>query len=103
MLVLTRNVEQDIQIGRDIRIRILSVNGRQVQIGIDAPREITIYRGELLDAVREQNAAAASAASADSSLRNAAVRVRGTTLRTLYTAGDTVPSSKMPPDPIASE
>ena len=51
MLVLTRNVNQDVYIGRGIRIRILSINGRQVQLGIDAPREVTIHRGELLEAV----------------------------------------------------
>ena len=103
MLVLTRNVEQDIQIGRDIRIRILAINGRQVQIGIDAPREITVYRGELLDAVRQQNAAAASLSAPDDALRNAAMRVRRASLQSVYVGGDTAPSSDAPADPIASE
>ncbi len=103
MLVLTRNVEQDIQIGRDIRIRILAINGHQVQIGIDAPREITVYRGELLEAVRRQNAAAASLSAPDDALRNAAMRVRRASLQTVYTAGETTPSSGAPANPIASE
>lgn len=58
MLVLTRQVEQDICIGPDIRVRVLSIQGSQVRLGIEAPRHIPIHRAELLDAIRRQNEAA---------------------------------------------
>lgn len=48
MLVLTREVDQDIVIGGDVRIRVLRVNGGRVRIGIDAPRSVRVTRGELL-------------------------------------------------------
>jgi carbon storage regulator len=49
MLVLTRKVGQTIRVG-DIVITVTSVRGRQVRIGIDAPRNVPIQRGELPDA-----------------------------------------------------
>ncbi len=58
MLVLTRQVEEDIRIGDDICVRVLSVQGGQVRIGIEAPPQIPIYRGELLAAVERENVAA---------------------------------------------
>jgi carbon storage regulator CsrA len=48
MLVLTRKAEQKIRIGRNISITILKVQGDQVSIGIDAPKELQIVREELL-------------------------------------------------------
>lgn len=53
MLVLTRKVEEIIRIGDDIIVKVLSIRGNQVQIGIDAPREVKVYRGELLEPPKE--------------------------------------------------
>ena len=47
MLVLTRKLEEQIRIGDDIIISILRVKGNTVRIGIEAPREIRVVRGEL--------------------------------------------------------
>jgi carbon storage regulator CsrA len=47
MLVLTRKLEEQIRIGDDITISILRVKGNTVRVGIDAPREIRVVRGEL--------------------------------------------------------
>ncbi len=47
MLVLTRKLEEQIRIGNNITISILRVNGNTVRVGIDAPREIRVVRGEL--------------------------------------------------------
>jgi len=58
MLVLTRHAEQDICIGPDIRITVVSVQGGQVRLGIEAPQEVAIHRGELLRTVSEENEAA---------------------------------------------
>jgi carbon storage regulator CsrA len=47
MLALTRKIDQRIQIGSDICITILHVRGKQVRIGIQAPRQVRVVRGEL--------------------------------------------------------
>ena len=47
MLVLTREVDETILIGDDIAIMVLSIRGTQVRLGIDAPRHVSIDRGEV--------------------------------------------------------
>ena len=47
MLVLTRKAGETITIDRDIVVQIVQVRGRQVRIGIEAPRERKVQRGEL--------------------------------------------------------
>jgi len=49
MLVLTRKTNQSIVIGDDIEITVLSVSGDKVRIGIEAPRDIAVFRREVLD------------------------------------------------------
>ncbi len=49
MLVLTRKSEQKIRIGNNIVITVLKVQGDQVSIGIEAPRDLQIMREELLN------------------------------------------------------
>ncbi|MBU0611491.1 MAG: carbon storage regulator CsrA [Armatimonadetes bacterium] len=62
MLVLSRQIEQDIVIGDGVRIKVVAVSGNQVRLGIEAPAEITILRGELYDEIARQNQAAAEGA-----------------------------------------
>jgi len=47
MLVLTRKQQQQIQIGEGVTITILKIKGNTVRIGIDAPSDVRIVRGEL--------------------------------------------------------
>ncbi len=47
MLVLTRSRNQSIRVGHHVCIRVLSVEGTQVRIGVEAPREVTIDREEI--------------------------------------------------------
>ena len=47
MLVLSRKANQEIVIGENIKLTILQVKGNTVRIGIEAPREIRVLRGEL--------------------------------------------------------
>ncbi|MFO0896838.1 MAG: carbon storage regulator [Pirellulales bacterium] len=47
MLVLTRKTQQQIKVGDDIVITILKVRGKQVQVGIEAPRNVRVLRGEV--------------------------------------------------------
>ena len=53
MLVLSRKVGETIQIGTDITLTINRVAGGRVQIGIVAPREVAIRRGELPAATKD--------------------------------------------------
>lgn len=59
MLVLTRKPHQQIMIGDDIIINVVEVQGDNVRIAIEAPREIKIYRGEIYRAIQEENQKAA--------------------------------------------
>ena len=54
MLVLTRKVDESIIIGDSITFTVLAIEGEQVKIGIDAPRDVTILRQEVFQAVRDQ-------------------------------------------------
>lgn len=49
MLALTRKIDERIQIGRDIFITILHVRGKQVRVGIEAPKHVRVKRAELDD------------------------------------------------------
>jgi len=47
MLVLTRKQNETIEVGRSVTIRIVQIKGNKVRIGIDAPAECSIRRGEV--------------------------------------------------------
>jgi carbon storage regulator CsrA len=47
MLVLTRKLQQQIKIGEQITVTILKLKGNTVRVGIQAPREMRVIRGEL--------------------------------------------------------
>lgn len=55
MLVLTRKINQSITLGENIRIKVLDVDGERVSIGIDAPREVRVYRSELIEETVKTN------------------------------------------------
>lgn len=61
MLVLKRKLGESIRIGPDIIITIVDVDRGSVRVGIDCPREIPIYRTELLPDVQASIAARAAA------------------------------------------
>ncbi len=65
MLVLTRRAEEKIKIGDNIVISILGIEGGNVKIGIDAPKEITILRMEVFEQVQKENIESASKGLAD--------------------------------------
>lgn len=60
MLVLTRKKDQSIIINENIEITVLDVQGDQVRIGINAPRDISIHRKEVFAQISEENKKAAS-------------------------------------------
>lgn len=49
MLVLTRKTQQQIQIGNNIVVTILHVKGQAVRVGIEAPSDVRVVRGEIAD------------------------------------------------------
>jgi len=51
MLVVTRRIDQSITIGDDIRVVVVGVDGDQVQLGVDAPQKVPVYRTEVLSRV----------------------------------------------------
>ena len=55
MLVLTRKAQESLVIDGRIVVTILEVDGDRVKVGIQAPREISVLRQELCDAVRAEN------------------------------------------------
>ena len=59
MLILSRKVNEKVVIGDDITVSIIEVRGDQVRIGIDAPKNVKVFRQEVFDAIRAENKAAA--------------------------------------------
>lgn len=55
MLILTRKRGQSIIIHNDIEIIVTAIDGDQVKIGITAPKEMAIFRKEVLEEVRDVN------------------------------------------------
>lgn len=53
MLILTRKVGESLLIGDEISITVLSVQGNQVKVGVNAPKEVSIYREEIYQRVKE--------------------------------------------------
>ena len=56
MLVLTRKSNQSIMIGDDIEVSVLSVMGEKVRIGIQAPRDIPVFRKEVYLEIQQERA-----------------------------------------------
>ena len=57
MLVLSRQKDESIVIGDDVEITIVDVRGDKVRLGINAPKEISVHRREVYDAIQKEKAA----------------------------------------------
>lgn len=64
MLVLTRKTNQSIMIGDDIEVSVLSVVGEKVRLGIQAPRDVPVFRKEVFIEIQAQNVEAAGSSKA---------------------------------------
>lgn len=58
MLVLTRKLGESIAIDDHIKIVVVQIKGKQVRLGIKAPKETKIHREEVYQAIQDQNTAA---------------------------------------------
>jgi carbon storage regulator len=65
MLVLTRKLGESIAIDDHIKIVVVQIKGKQVRLGIKAPKETKIHREEVYQAIQEQNQIASHAAPGD--------------------------------------
>ena len=66
MLVLTRKANQSIMIGDNIEVSVLSVLGEKVRLGIQAPRDVPVFRKEVFLEIQAQNLEAQSLEAAGS-------------------------------------
>jgi carbon storage regulator len=60
MLILTRKLNEKIKIGDDITVTIVEIRGDQIKIGVDAPKDVKVFRQEVFQAIRQENKTAAS-------------------------------------------
>jgi len=61
MLVLSRKRDESIVIGDDVTITVVDIRGEQIKIGVSAPKEVSIHRKEVYEAIQAENKAAARA------------------------------------------
>ena len=54
MLVLSRNINESIVIGDDVKVTIIGVRGDKVRLGIEAPREISVHRLEIYETIQRE-------------------------------------------------
>jgi carbon storage regulator len=60
MLVLTRRIGESIKINEDIKITVIDIKGKNIRLGIEAPKETKIYREEVFLRIKQENKSAAS-------------------------------------------
>lgn len=59
MLILSRKIDEKIKIGDNITITLIDVHGDQVKIGVEAPKNVKVFRQEVFDAIQSENKVAA--------------------------------------------
>ncbi|MBO7638897.1 MAG: carbon storage regulator CsrA [Treponema sp.] len=69
MLILSRKVDEKIKIGNDITLTIIEIHGDLVKIGVEAPKDVKVFRQEVYEAIQAENKAAAKQSS-DDALKN---------------------------------
>jgi carbon storage regulator len=65
VLVLSRKADQSLMLGPDITLTVLAIEGDRVKLGIQAPRDISVLRRELLEQLQDSSAAAPLPAALD--------------------------------------
>ena len=66
MLALSRKRGESLVINNNIEITILEIRGDQIKIGIDAPKDVSIYRKEVYLQIQEENKASTDVAGSES-------------------------------------
>lgn len=65
MLILTRRAGESLHIGDNIKVTVISIQGRQVRLGIDVPDEMLVYREEVYLRIKNENQEAAQTSDND--------------------------------------
>jgi carbon storage regulator len=65
MLILTRRPGESLYVGDSIKLTVLSIQGKQIKLGLDVPKDMTVYREELYLRVKEQNRQAMATSDTD--------------------------------------
>ena len=65
MLVLTRKSNQSIMIGDDIEVSVLAIMGEKVRIGIQAPRDVPVFRKEVYLEIQQERVSTSKGARSD--------------------------------------
>jgi len=78
MLVLTRKIGEAIAIDDHIKITVVQIKGKQVRIGIEAPKETKIHREEIYRAIQDENKAATQSMAANFARVQSPVKKTGT-------------------------
>lgn len=67
MLILTRRINETLNIGDEVQVTVLGIKGNQVRIGINAPRDVPVHREEIYQRIkREEQRGSAGAEDASS-------------------------------------
>ncbi|MDR1581117.1 MAG: carbon storage regulator CsrA [Synergistaceae bacterium] len=69
MLVLSRKPGEALRVGEDVEITVVEVKGEMVRLGIQAPRDVQVWRKELWEAIVAENIKAAEEAAAATSAK----------------------------------
>jgi carbon storage regulator len=54
MLILTRRVGETIMVGNDVKFTVLEVKGKQVRVGISAPKDVAVHREEIYERIQRE-------------------------------------------------
>ena len=54
MLILTRRINETLNIGDDVQVTVLGIKGNQVRIGISAPRDVPVHREEIYQRIKRE-------------------------------------------------
>ncbi|XPV75213.1 MAG: carbon storage regulator CsrA [Desulfovibrio sp.] len=55
MLILTRRPGESLYLGDDIKVKVLSVSGKQIKLGLEIPEDLSVYREEVYLKIKEEN------------------------------------------------
>ncbi len=76
MLILTRKLGESIIIDEDVQISVIEINKNNIKIGVNAPKELSIFREEVFLKIKEENEQSSSSGIVDF------VDFPGTTIKT---------------------